>query len=117
MPLLVYTKDNIPTPTEFRADLDEATEMANPVDDLILLANRLWKFEQEHGLLSAEFYELFQKGVLNEELQHCFSWYTTYNVFLKEKHLIEATLIRAALKATAKVEESQHSENLTREDF
>jgi len=117
MPLLVYTKDNIPTPTEFRADLDEATEMANPVDDLLLLAKRMWQFEKKYDMPSAKFYQQFQDGVLNEELQHCFSWYTTYNVFLKEKHLIEATLIRAALKATAKVEESQHSENLTREDF
>lgn len=92
MPLLTYTQENLPTPAEFRADLERAAEMANPADDLILLENRLWKFEEEHGMPSAKFYQLFQEGVLDEELQHCFSWYITYDVYLKEKRSLEATL-------------------------
>jgi len=96
MPLLTYTQENLPTPTEFRADLDRVAEMANPIDDLCMP--------------SSKFYQLFQEGVLDEELQHCFSWFATYDIYLKEKRTLEATLMRAALQTTL-LEESQDSQS------
>lgn len=98
MPELVYTKDNIPTPEEFRADLERAEAMANPVDDLLMLANRLWQFEQKYNMPSAEFYQKFLAGVLDDELQHCLNWFAVYDMYIDEKRALEAALMRAAIR-------------------
>jgi hypothetical protein len=97
MPELIY-KNRLPTPEEFEHDLGEAMAAANPVDDLLMLAERLRQFENKYNMKSDEFYQRYQAGVLNDELQHCVSWAATYNLFSKTKRLLEATLMRAAVQ-------------------
>ncbi len=38
MPVLTYTEGNIPTSEQFRKDLEDASKRANPVDDLLEIA-------------------------------------------------------------------------------
>ncbi len=105
MPELVYTKDAIPTSEQFRADLEHAMKMANPVDDLLELADELREFETQYNMRSEEFYTRFQAGVLDDELQHCMEWAAAYDMFVKTRRLIEATMMRAAVRLMPQQEE------------
>lgn len=91
-------KDELPLPNEFKKILSQTINNTNPVDDLLQLANQLWDFEQKHPMSSADFYENFETGKLEEELQHCIEWAATYNFFIKTKRKVEATLMRAAIQ-------------------
>ena len=98
MPKLTY-KDTLPAPDEFQKELAQVIESTNPVDDLLELANELWDYEQKYQMLSVDFYEKYQTGLLDDELQHCLDWVTTYDFFLKTKRKVEAALIRAAIQS------------------
>ena len=82
MPKLTY-KNDLPSPDEFQKALAQAMANANPVDDLLELANDLWEFEQKYQMSSSDFYEQYQAGSLNDELQHCIEWVATYEFFVK----------------------------------
>ncbi len=45
MPELIYN-DGLPAPEEFTKELSSAWANSNPADDLLILANQLWAFEQ-----------------------------------------------------------------------
>lgn len=77
--------------------LQEAISLSNPVDDLLELAEDLYSYEQQLGMSSAEFFDRFQKGTLDDDLQHNIGWATKYSMFLKLKRQVESTLMRAAL--------------------
>ena len=83
---------------EFKKALTDAMVNTNPVDDLLELANNLWKFEQKHQMSSADFYEKFQTGSLEDELQHSIEWVATYDFFIKTKRKLETALMRAAVQ-------------------
>jgi hypothetical protein len=97
VPSITY-QGNLPPPGEFQKSLAEAMAHANPVDDLLELANRLWQFEQERQLSSAEFYRAYQAGTLDDELQHCVEWAATYEGFVKTKRKLESVLMRAVVQ-------------------
>ena len=97
MPKLTY-KNVLPSPDEFQKELAQTMANTNPIDDLLELANQLWEYEQKHQMSSADFYEKYQAGSLDDELQHCLEWVTTYDFFLKTKRKVEAALIRAAIQ-------------------
>jgi hypothetical protein len=97
MTKLSYTQANRPTPEEARRQLAEALAVANPVDDLLALSTRLHAYEAQYGLSSDEFFRQFQQGVLDDELQHCAAWASAYDLFVKTKRLLEATLMRTAI--------------------
>lgn len=97
MPNLTY-ENELPPSDEFQKALAEAMANTNPVDYLLELANDLWEFEQKYQLPSAEFYEKYQTGSLNDELQHCTEWVVTYDFFVKTKRKLEAALMRAAVQ-------------------
>ncbi|RME48833.1 MAG: hypothetical protein D6791_02380 [Chloroflexi bacterium] len=97
MPEMVF-HDGLPPSDEFRQALAEAIVMANPVDDLLELAGRLREYEQRYHMTSADFYERYQAGALDDELQHCIEWAATYDMFLKIRRMVEATLMRAAIQ-------------------
>ena len=87
-----------PTPVEFRQALAEAMSAANPIDDLLMLAGRLGEYERKYGMPSANFASRYQAGKLNDEAQHCTEWVATYDLFVKTKRVVEATLMRAAVQ-------------------
>ncbi|HID53667.1 MAG TPA: hypothetical protein EYP41_16740 [Anaerolineae bacterium] len=91
MPELIY-KDKLPPPEEFTKAVSSAWVSSNPVEDLLVLANQLWAFEQEYQMLSADFYEKYQAGLLEDELQHCFEWSAAYDFFIETKRLVESAL-------------------------
>lgn len=96
MPKLNY-KNELPSPEEFQKALAQAIANTNPVDDLLELAGDLWNYEQKYQLTSTDFYEQYQAGSLDDELQHCVEWAATYDFFLQTKRKLEAALMRAAL--------------------
>ncbi len=89
---------DLPSPEEFRETLVQAMAMANPVDDLLALADRLREYERQYHMESADFYRRYQAGTLDEELQHCVEWAALYDLFVKTKRMVEATLMRAAVQ-------------------
>jgi hypothetical protein len=97
MPKLRY-KDKLPSSNEFQKALLEALGNSNPVDDLLDLSNDLWEFENQHQLSSVEFYQKYQAGLLEDELQHNVEWAITYDLFVKTKRKLEAALMRAAVQ-------------------
>ena len=97
VPSITY-QGKLPPPGEFQKSLAEAMANANPVDDLIELANGLWQFEEQYQLPSAEFYSAYQAGTLDDELQHCIQWAATYETFVKTKRKLESALMRAVVQ-------------------
>jgi hypothetical protein len=97
MPKLDY-KDKLPPSDEFQMALVEAMANTNPVDDLLELSNDLREFENQYQLSSVEFYQKYQAGSLEGELQHCLEWAITYDLFVKTKRKLEAALMRAAVQ-------------------
>ena len=97
MPKLIYESE-LPPADEFQKALAEAMANTNPVDDLLELANDLWEFEQKYQMPSANFYEKYHAGSLEDELQHCIEWVATYDFFVKTKRKLEAALMRAAVQ-------------------
>jgi len=98
MARLTFTQDNQPTPEEFEQMLAQATAHSNPVDDLLEVSNELWEYEQKHGMTSAEFYEQFRQGTLDDTLQHCMDWAFAFEVFSKIKRAVETALMREAMR-------------------
>lgn len=97
MPILDFT-DDMPSQDEVRRHLAEALATANPVDDLLHLADRLHEFEQTNHMPSVEFDRRYRNGSLDDELQHYAEWAAVYDLFLKTKRALESTLMRAALQ-------------------
>ncbi|MBM4458107.1 MAG: hypothetical protein FJ011_10140 [Chloroflexi bacterium] len=97
MPALTFTR-RVPSPVEFRRALAEAIAASNPVDDLLVLADQLREYEQKYHLSSAAFAQGYEAGNLDDTLQHCTEWIATYDLFVKTKRVVEATLMRAAVQ-------------------
>lgn len=89
-------KGKLPSSDEFKQALAQALSMTNPVDDLLALSNRLYEFEQKYQMPSDKFYERYEAGSLDDDLQHCTEWAAVYDLFLKTRRILEATLMRAA---------------------
>ena len=51
---------NAPPPAEFREALADAMAATNPVDDLLVLADRLWGYERKYRMSSASFAQRYQ---------------------------------------------------------
>ena len=97
MPSITY-QGKLPPPGEFQNGMADAMANANPVDDLLELANGLWQFEEQYRLPSADFYSAYQAGTLDEDLQHCIKWAATYETFVKTKRKLESVLMRAVVQ-------------------
>lgn len=97
MARLTFTKDNLPTPDEFRQLLLEAMLAGNPVDALLELADEIREYEKQYGLDSEVFYEKYQRGEMGDdrEIMH---WAMLYSSFVEHKSRIEATLMREAVQ-------------------
>ena len=87
MPQLTF-KDKLPASEEFKKALAQAMVNTNPVDDLLELANELRIFEEKYQMSSVDFYQNYQAGLLNDELQHCTEWVATYDFFMKTKRFL-----------------------------
>jgi len=96
MPVLSYTEGNIPTSEQFSKELADAIKRSNPVDDLVELVDALQEFEQEYGLDSADFYQKYQAGQLDDELQHCMEWAALYDTYLRTRKVLKLALMRSA---------------------
>jgi len=97
MARLIFTQDNMPTPKEFKRMLAQAMVQSNPVDDLLETVDELREYEQRYDMTSAEFYEQFRRGVLDDELQHCIGWAAAFEIFTKLKRMVESALMREAV--------------------
>lgn len=86
-----------PSVTEFQSMLHEMMSISNPVDDLLALTEKLHNYEQQYQMSSSAFFAAYEQGNLPEPLTHEVAWAATYDMFLRLKQKIEATLMRAAL--------------------
>jgi len=91
-------KGSLPSSEGFRQAVAEAMAATNPVDDLLILAERLHEYEWKSGMSSVSFHSRYEAGALDDELQHCTEWAATYDLFLKTKRALESTLMRAAVQ-------------------
>ncbi len=98
MPQITYN-GKLPSPEQFQKDLQDARAGANPVDDLLDMWQKLQGFEQKYKMTSVEFYQQYQDGVLNDELQHCLAWVAAFEIFKKTKRQLEASLMRSAVRS------------------
>ena len=78
--------------------LGEALAKSNPLDELLELSRELYEFERRFGMGSEEFYARFQRGELDDELQHQVDWAGAYYIFMELKKRLEAALIREAVQ-------------------
>ncbi len=96
--MTTLTFNGLPPSGEFRKTLAQALATASPVDDLLELSHRLFEYEQEHRMPSADFYQQYQAGTLDDDLQHCVDWAAVYDLFVKTKRIIDALIYPAAAK-------------------
>ena len=97
MSTIRITKGKLPTSRQFRRMLRKAVAESNPLDDLLDLTRKLRDYEVRYDLTSEMFYERFQRGELDDELQHCLAWAATYEMFLTLRDRLEAALVRDAV--------------------
>jgi len=89
---------------DFQAMLHETMSTANPIDDLLMLTEKLYAYEQQHNLSSSVFFVAYERGELPESVIHEVAWAATYDMFLRLKHRLEATLMQAALEPVRHLE-------------
>jgi len=94
MPELTF-KGSLPSSEGFRQAAAEAMAATNPVDDLLVLAERLPEYEQKSRMSSAGFHTQYEAGTLDGELQHCTEWAATFDLFLKTKRALDGDDERA----------------------
>jgi hypothetical protein len=92
-------KGRLPPQEEFCQALYQAMANVNPLDDLLELSHELREYEQKYQISSAQFYQQYQAGLLEDELQHCMEWATTYTSFVETKRQLETALMRAAVQS------------------
>jgi len=98
MAKLAFSSETKVSVAEFETLLHETMSTANPIDDLLSLAEELYAYEQQHSMSSPTFFAAYEQGELPEPLAHEVAWAATYDMFLRLKQKIEATLMRAALE-------------------
>jgi len=93
----LHFANSSPSSDEFRHALARAIVITNPVDDLLELSARMRAYEQKYQMSSVDFYQRYQAGTLDEELQRCIGWVAICDLFLKSRRVLEATLIRSSM--------------------
>jgi len=84
VPTLRFTKDNWPTPEEYRRLLRETMFAENPIDDLLDLAGELNEYERCYNMSSEDFWARFQRGELGDDMDFI-GWAGAYDLFHKRK--------------------------------
>lgn len=85
MAKLTFSPETKVSVAEFETLLGETMATANPIEDLLSLADELHLYEQQHGMSSSAFFAAYD------------AWAATYDMFLRLKQKLEATLMRSAL--------------------
>ena len=67
----------------------------SPLDALIVLAKRLNNFEKIHGLISEDFFDKFNKGLLDDTIDFV-EWSNDYQNFIALKVRLEERLTHVA---------------------
>ena len=88
MPKLHFSKENMPSPEEFRRLMDEAHTRSSPLDELLEMLRTLVSYEQKYQMRSEEFYERYRRGEL-EDKGDFIMWVGKYQVFLNFKADLE----------------------------
>ncbi len=97
MAKLEFSSQTTPSTADFQAILHETMAVSNPVDDLLMLTEKLRMYEQRHNISSPAFFAAYEQGDLPESMVHEVAWAATYDMFVRLKRRLEATLMRAAL--------------------
>lgn len=91
MPITRFTAENWPESTaEFRYALQEAWRGRAPIDDFVQLVRDLTLLEQKHGLISAEFYERYQRGEMGDEIEFM-RWASKFEIYEEMKGDLDKT--------------------------
>lgn len=87
MTRFVFTKENMPTPEEFRKILDEAPP-CSATEYLSELAEDLSVFEEKFKMSSDVFYARFMRGEMGDDMPYI-RWAGRYELYLETKREID----------------------------
>ena len=83
MATLTFSSQTTPSTANFQAMLHEVMSTANPIDDLLILTEKLHAYERQHNLSSSAFFTAYERGELPDSLIHEVAWAGTYDMFLR----------------------------------
>ena len=93
MPTVTFEKGNIPTREEMHRLIEEMRQHANPIEDLLELAQTLRDFEQKYHIASPDFFAKYERGEMGDDMDFI-EWAGQYRMYLDLKHKIELSLER-----------------------
>jgi len=97
MAKIVFTKDNLVSPEEFRAMLDQMPP-PSATEALFDLSRGLFAFEKEFNLASDVFYTRFMRGEMGDDMPFM-EWAGCYKLYLEIKHDVDRKLAMVAVPA------------------
>lgn len=96
MAKITITKDNLLTPTEFKALLEQTTERSSTLEDVLGLLRELVIFEDTYNMGSDVFYARFMRGEMGDDLPFIM-WAGLYESYLEAKQEIASQLSKVAI--------------------
>lgn len=95
---ITITKDNLLSPDEFKALLEQMEARTSPMNHIVRLLRDLVAFEEKYDTASDVFYARFMRGEMGDDLP-LIKWAGRYELYLEAKQEIESQL--AALQVAA----------------
>lgn len=87
MAKIIITKDNLLSPAEFKAVLEQTSARSSTLEDVLGLLRELVAFEDEYNLATDVFYARFMRGEMGDQLPFIM-WAGQYESYLEAKQEI-----------------------------
>ena len=98
MAKITITKDNLLSPAEFKALLEQMESRSSTLDYIFRLLRTLVAFEEAHHMSSDVFYARFMRGELGDNLSFI-KWAGRYELYLEAKQEIDIQLAQIPMAA------------------
>ena len=96
MAKITITKENLLSPNEFKALLEQMTALSSPLEDILALLRELVAYEDNFNMSSDVFYARFMRGQMGDDLSFIM-WAGQYESYLEAKQDIASQLPKATL--------------------
>ncbi len=91
MAKITITKENLFTPAEFKALLEQTSARSSMLEDILGLLRELVAFEDKYEMSSDVFYARFMRGEVGDDLP-LIMWAGRYELYLEAKQEIAGQL-------------------------
>jgi hypothetical protein len=91
MPQIIITKDNLLSPAEFRALLEQMEARSSALEDILGLLRELVAYEEKYHMASDVFYARLMRGEMGNDLPFIM-WAGQYELYLEAKQELEEQL-------------------------